>query len=278
VPDRSALRQRDRPDHPLLEAIDVRKSFGSVDALRGASLTVDAGEVVALVGDNGAGKSTFAGVLSGALLPDDGDLRIGGEACRLESIDAAERLGISTVYQDLALAPDLTVAENMFLSRELRRPGLLGRLGFMRARAMSERSAEMMESLGIKLPSALVPVQALSGGQRQVVAIGRALLRASRVVIMDEPTAALGARQSEIVIDTIERTRERGLGVLLISHDLPRVCKIADRVAVMRHGRVIAVRPSAGLTVPKIVGLMLGEEVGDDATEVTASAAAEEGR
>ena len=267
--------QGNAADQPLLEAIDVRKSFGSVEALRGASLTIAAGEVVALVGDNGAGKSTFAGVVSGALVPDAGTLRIGGDACALESIDAAERAGISTVYQDLALAPDLSVAENMFLSRELRRPGLLGRLGFMRAREMSERSAEMMESLGIKLPSAVVPVQSLSGGQRQVVAIARALLRASRVVIMDEPTAALGARQSEIVIETIERTRERDLGVLLISHDLPRVINVADRVAVMRHGRVVAVRAAADLTVPRIVGLMLGEEVADDATAV---ATAEERR
>jgi ABC-type sugar transport system ATPase subunit len=250
---------------PLLVARRVRKSFGHVEALRGADLTIDEREVVAVVGDNGAGKSTFISCISGALLPDEGEVTLAGEALELGSIKAAMRSGIAAVYQDLAVAPHLSVAENVYLSTEPRRRGLLGRLGVIDRRAMRERSRELMRSLGIDLPDGNVPVEALSGGQRQVVAVARAVSRASRLVIMDEPTAALGARQSQIVLDTIRATRERGLSVVLVSHDLPRVLEIADRIVVMRLGRVAAEVSPKGMTVSRIVALMLGERTGADA-------------
>ena len=245
---------------PLLVARGVKKSFGHVEALRGADLTVHEREVVAVVGDNGAGKSTFISCISGALLPDEGEVTLAGEPLELGSIKAAMRSGIAAVYQDLAVAPHLSVAENVYLSTELRRPGLLGKLGVLDRRAMRDQSRALMSSLGIDLRDGNVPVEDLSGGQRQVVAVARAVSRASRLVIMDEPTAALGARQSQIVLDTIQATRERGLSVILVSHDLPRVLQVADRIVVMRLGRVAAEVSPQGMTVSRIVALMLGEQ------------------
>jgi ABC-type sugar transport system ATPase subunit len=248
-------------NRPVLEASDLTRSFGHVQALRHGELRVHEGEIVAVVGDNGAGKSTLISCISGAVLPDTGEVKVDGRAVAPGSIQAAMEAGIATVYQDLAMAPDLSVAENIFLSNELPRPGLLGRLGILDRRAMRERAEQLMGELGITtLQDVTASVGELSGGQRQVVAVARAVSRASRLVIMDEPTAALGTRQSEIVLNTIEATRRRGLGVVLISHDLPRVLEIADRVVVMRLGRVTADVSPAGLRVSEIVALMLGEQ------------------
>jgi ABC-type sugar transport system ATPase subunit len=245
---------------PLLEARGIEKSFGHVRAVRGADLTVDAGEVVAVVGDNGAGKSTFVSCISGALAPDEGTVRVDGRPLSLGSIRAATDAGIATVYQDLAMAPDLSVAENIFLSVEPRRSGLAGRLGLIDHRAMREQSKRLIAELGITtLADVTVPVGSLSGGQRQVAAVARAVHRAGRLVILDEPTAALGVRQSQIVLDTIRATQAHGLGVLLVSHDLPRVLSIADRVVVFRFGRIVADLSPQGLTVSHVVALMLGE-------------------
>ena len=247
---------------PLLVVRDIRKSFGQVKAVRGADLTVNRGEVVAVVGDNGAGKSTFISCISGATTPDAGEVRINGQAIALGSIRAAMDAGIATVYQDLAMAPDLSVAENIYLSTELRRPGLMGRLGFIDHAGMINRSRQLISDLGITtLTDVRVTAGSLSGGQRQVAAVARAVSRAARLVILDEPTAALGTRQSQIVLDTIDATRKRGLGVLLISHDLPRVLEVADRIVTMRFGQIVANMPSEGMTVTRIVSLMLGEEV-----------------
>ncbi|MGV9770280.1 ATP-binding cassette domain-containing protein [Microbacterium sp. NPDC003461] len=244
----------------LLEVRGIRKSFGHVRAVREGNLTVHAGEVVAVVGDNGAGKSTFISCVAGALHPDEGTITLAGEQLEPGSIRAAMDAGIATVYQDLAVAPDLSVAENIFLSTEPRRRGLLGRLGFIDNRAMRRNATTLMADLGIStLGDVAATAGSLSGGQRQVVAVARAVARAGKLVILDEPTAALGAKQSQIVLDTIEATRRRGLGVILISHDLPRVLEIADRIVVMRFGRAVAdVRPE-GMTVSSIVALMLGE-------------------
>jgi ABC-type sugar transport system ATPase subunit len=246
---------------PLLTASGLKKSFGHVKALRNADLTIREREVVAIVGDNGAGKSTLISCLSGAILPDEGRITVGGHELELGSIPAAMEAGIATVYQDLAVAPHLSVAENVYLSSEIRRGGLLGRLGVLNRAAMRERATELMDSLGIQLDNVDKPVEELSGGQRQVVAVARAVSRASRLVIMDEPTAALGARQSRIVLDTITATRDRGLSIILVSHDLPRVIEIADRIVVMRLGQVAAELPASEATVARIVGLMLGEQV-----------------
>jgi ABC-type sugar transport system ATPase subunit len=172
--------------------------------------------------------------------------------------------GLAAVYQDLAVAPHLSVLENIFLSTEITRPGLLGKLGVLDRTTMRARSEELMHGLGVDLPNLDRPVEQLSGGQRQVVAVARAVSRASRVVVLDEPTAALGAKQSRIVLDTIEATRQRGVAVLLVSHDLPRVLDIADRIVVMRLGTVAAEIDPAGATVSQVVAAMLGEDVPRD--------------
>ncbi|MGX5770320.1 ATP-binding cassette domain-containing protein [Microbacterium trichothecenolyticum] len=244
----------------LLEVRGIRKSFGHVRAVRDGDLTVHSGEVVAVVGDNGAGKSTFISCIAGALRPDEGTIAIDGVDLELGSIHGAMDAGIATVYQDLAVAPDLSVAENIFLSTEPRRRGILGWLGFIDKQAMRRDATALMSELGIStLGDVSASTGSLSGGQRQVVAVARAVARAGKLVILDEPTAALGAKQSRIVLDTIEATRRRGLGVILISHDLPRVLEIADRIVVMRFGRAVAdVRP-VGMSVSEIVALMLGE-------------------
>jgi ABC-type sugar transport system ATPase subunit len=253
----------------LVEVRGVAKTFGHVQALGGVDLDVREGEVLALVGDNGAGKSTLVNVISGALKPDAGSVTVAGMPLDLGSIEAAAALGIATVYQDLALAPDLTVAENVFLARERKKPGLLGRLGFTDDLAMATETTEVMRSLGIETAAESALVQDLSGGQRQVVALSRAVLRAGRLIIMDEPTAALGAKQSQIVLDTIETATARGLSILLVSHDLPRVIEAADRIVVLRHGRMVAELQRGEASVPLIVGLMLGQTESE-----TASAAA----
>ena len=246
---------------PLLRVHGLKKSFGQVQALRAGNLAVNRREVVAIVGDNGAGKSTFISCIAGALRPDAGEVVLNGTPLELGSIHAAMRAGIATVYQDLAMAPDLSVAENIFLSTEIRRGGIAGRLGLVDHKAMRARAAALMDELGITtLTDVSAAAGSLSGGQRQVVAVARAVSRAGQLIILDEPTAALGARQSQIVLDTIHSMRERGLGVVLISHDLPHVLEVADRVVVMRFGRVVADVAPQGQTVRTIVSLMLGDE------------------
>lgn len=245
-------------DEIVIEAVDVYKSYGHVQALRGASLQVRRGEVVALVGDNGAGKSTLMKSMCGAVQPDRGEIRILGQAARLTSIRAAHDLGVQTVYQDLALAPDLSVQANIFLGAEPLKSGILGRLGVLSQRTMASKSNEALQALGIDLPTTKVTVEALSGGQRQAVAIARAVRWAKNAILMDEPTAALGTRQSEIVLDTIREMARRGLGVLVISHDMPRMLDVAARIIVLRHGAVVADLPGAKATIPSIVAAMLG--------------------
>ncbi|SDS44521.1 ATP-binding cassette domain-containing protein [Jiangella sp. DSM 45060] len=251
---------------PVLVASELRKSYGHVKALRGASLSVRPGEVVAIVGDNGAGKSTFISCICGALTPDAGNVTIDGTPLEPGSIASAMSAGLAAVYQDLAVAPHLSVVENIFLSTEIRSGGPLGRLGVLDRRTMRREAEQLMHSLGIDLPNLDRPVEQLSGGQRQVVAVARAVSRASRVIVLDEPTAALGAKQSQIVLDTITATRRRGIAVLLISHDLPRVLEVADRIVVMRLGSVASEIDPSGTTVSDVVAAMLGEnrENGED--------------
>src|SRR5512145_522908 len=201
----------------LLEAHGNVKSFGRVRALRGADFTVNAGEVVALIGDNGAGKSTLIKTLSGVLEPDDGEIRFEGRTVAIPTPHAARDLGIETVYQDLALAPDLESSGNLFLGREAIRPGLLGKLGFLDKREMRRRTSEAFKTLGVGVKDPAAAVATLSGGQRQGVAVARAVTWAGKVVIMDEPTAALGVVQTRNVLDLIRRVRDTGLAVVLIS-------------------------------------------------------------
>lgn len=214
----------------LLSLRDVSKNFGAVAALTDISLTVSAGEVVAIVGDNGAGKSTLVKVLSGVHRPDSGTISFESREVSIPTPTAALNMGIATVFQDLALCDNLNVIENLFLGRELR-PGRLDDI------AMETRSWELLRQLSAKIPSVRIPIASLSGGQRQTVAIARSLLGDPKVIILDEPTAALGVAQTAEVLNLVERLRERGLGVIMISHNMADVRAVADRVVVLRLGR-----------------------------------------
>jgi simple sugar transport system ATP-binding protein len=225
---------------PVLEARGIVKRYGHVEALRGANFSVSAGEVVALVGDNGAGKSTLIKVLSGVIQPDEGQVLFGGQPVSIPSPIAARRLGIETVYQDLALADDLDPTTNVFMGRELLRNGVLGRLGFLDRPEMRRRTQAAFERLSIGVSVATPEVAGLSGGQRQSVAITRAVTWASKVVILDEPTAALASMQTAKVLELIRRIAADGLAVVLISHDLPELKRVADRVEVFRLGKRVA--------------------------------------
>ena len=214
----------------------LRKRFGAVVALDGVDLELRHGEVVALLGDNGAGKSTLIKCISGVHAADDGTLEIGGEPVRPRSPSDSRALGIETVYQDLALFDNRDPAANFFAGREPCSPSLLGALGVVRRGRMAERTAAVLEELQVGMRSSRTPVGLMSGGQRQAIAVGRAVAFASRVVVLDEPTAALGLRESAAVLRLIRRLPERGIGVLLVSHNLEHVMQVADRAVVLRQG------------------------------------------
>ncbi len=240
---------------PLVQMLGVSKRFGGVHAVQGADLSLHAGEIVALVGHNGAGKSTLVALLSGALEPDDGEIRIAGDLARIRAPRDAQRLGIETLYQDLALADNLDAVANLFLGRELR-----GRLGLLDQAAMEREARAAMQRVNPHFTDFRSPVRALSGGERQSVAIARAVHFEARVLILDEPTAALGPEESSIVVDQIRRLRDDGLGVLLVSHDLRDVFALADRIIVMKGGRVIGVRARAAMTPDTLLAMIISGE------------------
>ena len=245
-------------EQPLLEARSIVKSFGRVRALTGANFTVYPNEVVALVGDNGAGKSTLVKSLVGVHPPDSGEILFDGSPVDIHTPQQARALGIETVYQDLALAAEIDPAANMFLGREVMRSGVLGRLGFLDKAAMRKRSEEAFSNLGVRIQDTTAPVANMSGGQRQGIAIARAVTWASKVVFMDEPTAALGVVQTRNVLEQIKKVREHGLSVVLISHNLPEIFEVADRIEVLRLGeRVARLRPS-DVSMEDIVAAMTG--------------------
>jgi simple sugar transport system ATP-binding protein len=246
------------PNGPLLDARGIVKHYGHVRALQGADFEVRLGEVTALVGDNGAGKSTLIKILSGTVRSDAGETRFEGEPVTIDSPTTARRLGLETVYQDLALADDLDPAANLFLGRELLRPGLLGALGILDKKAMRSRARDAFAALGIGLQDIAVDVAMLSGGQRQTVAVSRAAAWASRIIFMDEPLASLGVVQAERVLDLIRRIRDSGKSVVLISHDLPHVFQVADRIQVLRLGKRVATFRADEVTMDEVVGAMTG--------------------
>jgi simple sugar transport system ATP-binding protein len=244
----------------VLEARDIVKTFGKVEALRGANFTVYHNEVVALVGDNGAGKSTLVKTLVGVHPPDSGEITFEGRSVHLHTPSDARALGIETVYQDLALASEIDPAANMFLGREILRPGLFGKLGFLDKAEMRKRSDEAFKQLGVRIQDLTAPVANMSGGQRQGIAITRAVKWADKVVFMDEPTAALGVVQTRNVLDQIKRVREQGLSVVLISHNMPEVFEVADRIEVLRLGtRVARLKPSE-VSMEDVVAAMTGAQ------------------
>jgi len=242
----------------LFEARGLARRFGRVQALDYADFDVNAGEVVALIGDNGAGKSTLVKALTGNLDVDEGEVLFNGEQVHFTTPHDASLLGIEVVHQDLALAPHLDSAQNMFLGREVMRPGLLGKLGFMDNTAMRQKAAKSFTELGSAVRSVVTPIGTMSGGQKQSVAIARSVAWADKVLFLDEPTAALGVVQTHNVMETIKRVRDRGLAVVLISHSMPHVLEVADRVQVLRLGRRVATYRAADTSVEELVGAMTG--------------------
>jgi fructose transport system ATP-binding protein len=248
----------------VMEARGLVKRFGHVTALDHTDFELREREILAVIGDNGAGKSTLIKALSGALTPDAGEIQLDGRVVHFRSPMDARSAGIETVYQDLAVAPALTIAENLFLGRELRRPGMLGSLFRMLDRKrMYEESTAHMRELRIEIGSMNQAVETLSGGQRQGVAVARSAAFARHVVIMDEPTAALGVKQSNMVLDLIRRVRDSGLSVVLISHDMPHVFEIADRIHVARLGKRVAVVDPKRISMSDTVAIMTGALAAD---------------
>lgn len=244
---------------PILSATGVVKRYGAVVALGGADIELRRGEVMALLGDNGAGKSTLIKVLVGAIQCDEGSIRIGDEDVSSHGLANARRLGIEAVYQDLALVEPMSAVQNIFLGREELRPGVLGRvLAFTNDKAMRVRAREVLDRMKVNLPSLDAQVQNLSGGQRQALAIARAVLWGEKLVVLDEPTAALGVKESGQVLEIVGRLRDEGTSVILITHNMDHVWRVADRATVLRQGRTAGVRTIKDTTPQEIVSLITG--------------------
>jgi ABC-type sugar transport system ATPase subunit len=225
---------------PVLETRGISKWYGAVRALTDINLQVYPGEVLALIGDNGAGKSTLINVLTGVTPHEEGQIIFEGKPVHLSSPQDARALGIETVYQDLAISPHLDSVANIFLGREFRKSGLLGKLGFLDTKRMRQDTLEQLQHLRVRIPNIDRRMVTLSGGQRQGVAVARAVRWASKVVIMDEPTAALGVAQSGMVLDLIKEVRNSGIPIIFISHNMPHVWEVADRIVVLRLGELVA--------------------------------------
>jgi fructose transport system ATP-binding protein len=255
--------ERSAPDYdqqPILEAEGMVKLFGRVVGLRGVDLRLFPGEVLAVIGDNGAGKSTLIKCLSGAMIPDRGTIKVSGRQVSFRSTAEARAAGIETVYQTLAVAPALDIASNLYLAREIRRPGFAGSvLRMLDTKAMRDHASEHIKSLGIStLQNINQSVETLSGGQRQIVAVARTGAFGSKVAILDEPTAALGVRETAQVLRLVRDLRDQGLGVILISHNMPNVFETADRIHVQRLGGRAAVISPETHSMQDAVAIMTG--------------------
>ncbi len=248
---------------PIVKAAHLSKSYGNIEALRDVNLEIYAGEILAIVGDNGAGKSTLIKILAGALTADQGKIMVGDKIYRSFSPAKAIRLGISTVYQDLALVDCRDVVSNIFLGREPVYAGIL-----VDRRKMQKEVRRVLEGLQINIPELKTPAGLLSGGQRQGVAVARAIVQGGKVIIFDEPTAAMGIQESAKVIKLLQKLREEGMAVVVISHNLHQVFEISDRICVMRHGQVAAVCKTEDSLPNQIVELIMG------ATNIEANATA----
>lgn len=243
----------------VLEARGLVKRYGSVTALDGADFELYNGEILAVIGDNGAGKSTLIKALAGALQPDEGEIFLKGKPIRFRNPSDARKHGIETVYQTLAVAPSMNIVENLFLGRELRRSGFFGRVfRMLDKKKMLAEATTYMQDLKFRIQSMQVPVSSLSGGQRQGVAVARSAAFASNVVIMDEPTAALGVKESGMVVDLIKKVRDKGLPVILISHNMPHVWELADRIHIQRLGKRAAVITPDEYSMSEGVAIMTG--------------------
>jgi fructose transport system ATP-binding protein len=252
----------------VMQAKGLVKCYGHVTALDGVDFELRAGEVLAVIGDNGAGKSSLIKCLSGATIPDAGEIFLDGQPIHFKSPMDARRSGIETVYQDLAVAPAMTIAENLFLGRELCRPGWLANfLRLLDKKKMLEESISRMNDLKVGIRSMTQAVETLSGGQRQCVAVARAAAFAQHVVIMDEPTAALGVKEGNMVLELIRRVRDKGLPVVLISHNMPHVFEVADRIHIARLGKRAAVVNPKHISMSDTVAVMTGAKSADELPE-----------
>ncbi len=243
----------------VMQAKGLVKRYGQVTAIDGADFELRAGEILAVIGDNGAGKSSLIKCLSGATIPDEGEIWLDGKPIHFKSPMDARKVGIETVYQDLAVAPAMSISENLFLGREMRRQGFLGNvLRMLDKKKMLEISIARMQDLKVGIRSMTQAVETLSGGQRQCVAVARAAAFAEHVVILDEPTAALGVKEGNMVLELIRRVRDKGLPVILISHNMPHVFEIADRIHVARLGRRAAILNPKTISMSDTVAVMTG--------------------
>lgn len=242
----------------VVEVRNVSKHYGQIVALDDISLDLHAGEIVALLGDNGAGKSTLMNIMCGAATANTGEVVVNGQV--VQSLRQAQDCGVGMVYQDLALAPHLSVAENLFLGREEVVVGAGRFVGWLNRKQMHDAATDAIRRLGVStLKDVRLPVGRLSGGQRQVTAIARAMMWTKVAILLDEPTAALGPKQVALVLDSIRAAAAHDLAVCIIAHDIPNILKIADRLVFMHHGRLAKSMPAAGLSVTEVVALMVGE-------------------
>ncbi|MCU1490992.1 MAG: sugar transporter ATP-binding protein [Acidimicrobiaceae bacterium] len=247
---------------PALSTVGLSKSYGRVKALRSIDMELYEGEILALVGDNGAGKSTLMKILSGAVAADEGEILMDGVPVHLTSPIVARRHGIETVHQDLAVVPTLDVTENLFLGREIRIGGPFGRVvPLLNKRAMRRAARDHLQTLNIGIPSVRQRTDTLSGGQRQAVAVARAYAFGHRIVIMDEPTAALGVQETEAVVDLIRKINEQGIAVILVSHNLPQVLELSNRIMVLRAGMNVGTVETQRTDMEQVVRLITGAEV-----------------
>ncbi len=253
----------DSTGEPTLRLRGINKTFGAVQALRNVDFEVYAGEVVGLVGDNGAGKSTLIKTIAGVNIPDSGSIFVNGRPVTITRPQDATHLGIETVYQDLALCDNLDVVANLYLGREERAEIIPFVVRPLREIEMERRTREVLQQLDVKIPSVRTPVAALSGGQRQSIAVAKTILRNARVVLLDEPTAALGVAQTRQVLNLIHRLRDQGLAVVVISHNLADVFAVADRIIVMRLGRRVATFETQATKAEQVVAAITGADNGE---------------
>jgi D-xylose transport system ATP-binding protein len=266
LPGNQSVATKDGARVPLLRMVGIGKTFGPVRALSEVDLEVYANEVIGIVGDNGAGKSTLVKTISGVGPADEGEIYVDGQRVDINSPQVASRLGIETVYQDLALCDNLDVTSNLFLGREIRNP-----FGSLNTIEMEKRTLAVLRTLDVKIPSARSLVASLSGGQRQSIAVAKTILRNAKIVILDEPTAALGVAQTRQVLNLIKRLRDQGLGVIVISHNMVDVFEVADRIAVMRLGRKVATFDVKNATTNQVIAAITGADISPANREVEAA-------